>query len=151
MARRPRCDVRSTTENALAAICHCRCDSHHKNCAFYCATGEINAAPRRATSDPAQSPLSPQAGKTQFLRRASRRSLDPHHIAPTTGPLDLQHRWHRPSAANSIGATMKTTAKQYNGIGVIGVLAAVATLVTAEPADAGQRHQSCQTAYNSQA
>jgi len=44
---------------------------------------------------------------------------------------------------------MKTTAKQYSGIGLIGVLAAVATLVTAEPADAGQRH--CQTAYNSQA
>ena len=47
---------------------------------------------------------------------------------------------------------MKTTAKQYNGIGLIGsVLAALATLVTAEPAYAGQRHQSCQTAYNSQA
>jgi hypothetical protein len=46
---------------------------------------------------------------------------------------------------------MKTTAKQYSGIGLIGVLAAVAALVAAEPAYAGQRHQSCQTAYNSQA
>jgi hypothetical protein len=46
---------------------------------------------------------------------------------------------------------MKTTAKQYNGIGLIGVLAALATLVAAEPAYASQRHQSCQTAYNTQA
>jgi hypothetical protein len=45
---------------------------------------------------------------------------------------------------------MKTTAKQYVGIGLIGVLAALATLVTADPAYAG-RHQSCQTAYNAQA
>jgi hypothetical protein len=46
---------------------------------------------------------------------------------------------------------MKTTAKQYSGIGLIGLLAAVATLVTAGPADAGQRRLSCQTAYNAQA
>ena len=46
---------------------------------------------------------------------------------------------------------MKTTAKQCSGVGVIGVLAALATLVTTEPANAGQRHQSCQTAYNTQA
>jgi hypothetical protein len=46
---------------------------------------------------------------------------------------------------------MKTIAKQYSGIGLIGVLAALATLVTGEPAYARQRHQSCQTAYNSQA
>ena len=48
---------------------------------------------------------------------------------------------------------MKTTAKQYSGIGLIGVLAALATLAAAEPAYAGghQRRQSCQTAYNTQA
>jgi hypothetical protein len=46
---------------------------------------------------------------------------------------------------------MKTRAKQYSPIGLIGVLAALANLVTAEPAYAGQRHQSCQTAYNAQA
>jgi hypothetical protein len=46
---------------------------------------------------------------------------------------------------------MKTTAKRYSAIGLIGVLAAAAALVAGEPAHAGQRHQSCQTAYNSQA
>jgi hypothetical protein len=44
---------------------------------------------------------------------------------------------------------MKTTAKQYSGIGFLGVLAALAVFATAEPAFAGGR--SCQTAYNTQA
>ena len=48
---------------------------------------------------------------------------------------------------------MKTIAKQYSAIGFIGVLAAFVALVAAEPAYAGppNRHQSCQTAYNTQA
>lgn len=46
---------------------------------------------------------------------------------------------------------MKTTATQYRGIGLVAALAALATLVTAEPADAGQRRPPCQTAYNAQA
>jgi hypothetical protein len=46
---------------------------------------------------------------------------------------------------------MKTTATQYRGIGLVAALAAFATLVTAEPADAGQRRPPCQTAYNAQA
>ena len=46
---------------------------------------------------------------------------------------------------------MKTAAKRYSGIGLIGVLAAVAALVAVEPAYAGGRHQGCQTAYNTQA
>jgi hypothetical protein len=45
---------------------------------------------------------------------------------------------------------MKTTAKKFSGIG-LGALAALATVVAAQPADAGGRHRSCQTAYNSQA
>ena len=50
------------------------------------------------------------------------------------------------------GATMKTIAKQYSAIGFIGVLAAVVSLVAAEPAYAGgHQRQSCQTAYNTQA
>jgi hypothetical protein len=57
---------------------------------------------------------------------------------------------------SAIGCTLdrrdnETTAKQYNAIGLIGVLAALTALVTAEPAYAGQRHQSCRTAYNTQA
>jgi hypothetical protein len=46
---------------------------------------------------------------------------------------------------------MKTTAKKFSAIGLIGALATFAALVTAQPADAGPRHQSCQTAYNAQA
>ena len=46
---------------------------------------------------------------------------------------------------------MKRTAMQFGGLGLLGVFAAVAALIAAEPAYAGGRHQSCQTAYNTQA